>query len=113
MLLMHPFARSERDGLVMAARPPIADRDNRRGLFAFLRRQASEAAHLEAERLLYVACTRAKHQLHLTATVGLRVDPDWLGEPIEDAGDAEEQASSGDARPAEVQSPGRRSKEAC
>jgi ATP-dependent exoDNAse (exonuclease V) beta subunit len=101
MMLMHPFARSERDGLVMAARSPIADRDNKRELFAFLRRQASEAAHLEAERLLYVACTRAKHQLHLTATVGLRVDPDWSGEPIEVAEDSEETAGNGDARPAD------------
>jgi ATP-dependent helicase/nuclease subunit A len=101
MLLMHPFARSERDGLVMAARPPIAERDSRRELFAFLRRQASEAAHLEAERLLYVACTRAKHQLHLTATVGLRVDPDWIGEPIEVTEDAEEPSAGGDARAAD------------
>jgi len=101
MLLMHPFARSGRDGLVMAARPPIADRDNKRELFAFLRRQASEAAHLEAERLLYVACTRAKHQLHLTATVGLRVDPDWSGEPIEVQEEPEEAASNGEARPAD------------
>jgi ATP-dependent helicase/nuclease subunit A len=105
MLLMHPFARSGRDGLVMAARPPIADRDNKRELFAFLRRQASEAAHLEAERLLYVACTRAKHQLHLTATVGLRVDPDWIGEPIEVAEEAEEPASNGEARPADGAKP--------
>ena len=105
MLLMHPFARSERDGLIMAARPPIADRNNRRELFAFLRRQALEAAHLEAERLLYVACTRAKHQLHLTATVGLRVDPDWLGEPIEGAEDAEEPASNGDAQPSDGAKP--------
>jgi ATP-dependent exoDNAse (exonuclease V) beta subunit len=105
MLLMHPFARSERDGLVMAARPPIADRNNRRELFAFLRRQAYEAAHLEAERLLYVACTRAKHQLHLTATVGLRVDPDWLGEPIEGTEDAEEAVSNGDTRPADDAKP--------
>jgi ATP-dependent helicase/nuclease subunit A len=105
MLLMHPFARSERDGLVMAARPPIADRDSKRELFAFLRRQASEAAHLEAERLLYVACTRAKHQLHLTATVGLRVDPDWIGEPIEIAEESEEPASNGEARPADGAKP--------
>jgi ATP-dependent exoDNAse (exonuclease V) beta subunit len=104
MLLMHPFARRERDGLVMAARPPVADRDNRRALFAFLRRQASEAARLEAERLLYVACTRAKHQLHLTATVGLRVDPDWVGEPIESFEDAEETANA-DARPADGPKP--------
>lgn len=105
LLLMHPFARSERDGLVMAARPPIADPGDRRGLFAFLRRQAAEAAQLEAERLLYVACTRAKHQLHLTATVGLRVDPDWPGETVEDTGDAEEQSSNGDARPADAAKP--------
>jgi ATP-dependent helicase/nuclease subunit A len=105
MLLMHPFARSDRDGLVMAARPPIAERDNKRELFAFLRRQASEAAHLEAVRLLYVACTRAKHQLHLTATVGLRVDPDWSGESIEVAEDAEEPASNGEARPADGAKP--------
>jgi ATP-dependent helicase/nuclease subunit A len=105
MLLMHPFARSGRDGLVMAARPPIAERDNKRELFAFLRRQASEAAQLEAERLLYVACTRAKHQLHLTATVGLRVDPDWIGEPIEIAEETEEAASNGEARPADVAKP--------
>jgi ATP-dependent exoDNAse (exonuclease V) beta subunit len=104
MLLMHPFARRERDGLVMAARPPVADRDNRRALFAFLRRQASEAARLEAERLLYVACTRAKHQLHLTATVGLRVDPDWAGEPIEGMEDAEEPPSGG-APPADGTKP--------
>ena len=105
ILLMHPFARRDRDGLVMAARPPIADRTNRRGPFAFLRRQAYEAAHLEAERLLYVACTRAKHQLHLTATVGLRVDPDWIGEPIEVLEESEESASNGEARSADDAKP--------
>ena len=106
MLLMHPFARRDRDGLVMAARPPIADPGNRRSLFGFLRRQAYESAHLEAERLLYVACTRAKHQLHLTATVGLRVDPDWFGEPIEPAAeDADDTASNGDARAADEAKP--------
>ena len=92
MLLMHPFSRSERDGMVMAARPPVDARENR--LFEFLRQQASEAAELEAERLLYVACTRAKHQLHLTATVGLRVDPDGGGEGIEGNGFAEDGARS-------------------
>jgi len=105
LLLMHPFARSERDGLVMAARPLIADRNNRRDLFAFLRREASDAAHLESERLLYVACTRAKHQLHLTATVGLRVDPDWAGEPIEGTEEVEEASNNGDARPADDAKP--------
>ena len=105
MLLMHPFARRDRDGLVMAARPPIADRDNGRAPFAFLRRQAYESAHLEAERLLYVACTRAKHQLHLTATVGLRVDPDGFDEPIEAAEEAEQPASNAEARPADDAKP--------
>jgi ATP-dependent exoDNAse (exonuclease V) beta subunit len=52
----------------MAARPGVgADRDR---LFDFLRRQVRDAASLEAERLLYVACTRAKWQLRLTAQIG-------------------------------------------
>jgi ATP-dependent helicase/nuclease subunit A len=68
LLLSHQFARTGRDGMVMAARPPIgADSDR---LFDFLRHQLRDAAQLEAERLLYVACTRAKCQLRLTATIG-------------------------------------------
>jgi ATP-dependent exoDNAse (exonuclease V) beta subunit len=67
LLLSHQFARTGRDGMVMAARPPTgADSDR---LFEFLRHQLRDAAALEAERLLYVACTRAKWQLHLTATI--------------------------------------------
>ena len=67
LLVSHQFARTGRDGMVMAARPPIgADGDR---LFEFLRHQLRDAAGLEAERLLYVACTRAKWQLLLTATV--------------------------------------------
>ncbi|MGC1386425.1 MAG: UvrD-helicase domain-containing protein [Steroidobacteraceae bacterium] len=67
LLLMHQFARTSRDGMVMAARPAVgADQDR---LFEFLRRRDQEAAALESERLLYVACTRAKWQLHLTATI--------------------------------------------
>jgi len=75
MLLMHQFARTSRDGMVMAARPAVgADKDR---LFEFLRRRAQDAAALESERLLYVACTRAKWQLHLTATIDAREeDPD-------------------------------------
>ena len=68
LLLSHQFARGGRDGMVMAARPPVgADSDL---LFEFLRYQARDAATLEAQRLLYVACTRAKWQLCLTATLG-------------------------------------------
>jgi ATP-dependent exoDNAse (exonuclease V) beta subunit len=67
LLLSHQFSRTGRDGMVMAARPAVgADGDR---LFAFLRHQLRDAAGLEAERLLYVACTRAKWQLRLTATV--------------------------------------------
>jgi ATP-dependent exoDNAse (exonuclease V) beta subunit len=67
LLLSHQFARTGRDGMVMAARPAVgADGDR---LFEFLRHQLRDAAGLEAERLLYVACTRAKWQLRLTATV--------------------------------------------
>jgi ATP-dependent helicase/nuclease subunit A len=87
LLLMHPFARTGRDGMVMAARPAIGTDKNR--LFEFLRRQARDSASLEAERLLYVACTRAKSELHLTATVGVREEPDeLLEEDADEAADA-------------------------
>jgi ATP-dependent helicase/nuclease subunit A len=68
LLLSHEFARDGRDGLVLAARPGIGGESDK--LFEFLRYQSRDAAGLEAERLLYVACTRAKWQLHLTATIG-------------------------------------------
>ena len=74
LLLAHQFARTQRDGMVMAARPPVGSGLNR--LFEFLRAQARDAAALESQRLLYVACTRAKSELHLYAEVGLREDPD-------------------------------------
>jgi ATP-dependent exoDNAse (exonuclease V) beta subunit len=64
-LLSHQFARAHRDGMAMAARPPIGTATD--PLFEFLRRQARDASGLEAERLLYVACTRAKSQLLLCA----------------------------------------------
>jgi ATP-dependent exoDNAse (exonuclease V) beta subunit len=75
LLLTHPFSRTERPGMVMAARPPVGARN---ALFDYLRRLAREGDSLESERLLYVACTRAKYQLHLTATVGPHADPDAL-----------------------------------
>jgi ATP-dependent exoDNAse (exonuclease V) beta subunit len=65
LLLSHEFARTGRDGLVMAARPPVGTEPDL--LFEFLRHQRRDAAVLEAQRLLYVACTRAKCQLRLTA----------------------------------------------
>jgi len=68
ILLAMPFARPDRDGMVMAARPPVGS--DTHGLFGFLRREAKHAAELEAERLLYVACTRAKYELVLSAVVG-------------------------------------------
>jgi ATP-dependent exoDNAse (exonuclease V) beta subunit len=52
--------------MVMAARPGVGGEDR---LFEFLRHQLRDAGALEAERLLYVACTRAKWQLRLTATI--------------------------------------------
>jgi ATP-dependent helicase/nuclease subunit A len=86
LLLMHSFARTGRDGMAMAARPPIGAGTD--PLFSFLRFKARDAAALEAERLLYVACTRAKRQLHLTATIGLRIDPEDLDD--EEADDTAE-----------------------
>jgi ATP-dependent exoDNAse (exonuclease V) beta subunit len=67
-LLSLEFARAEREAFIMAARPAVGAQDAR--LFEFLRAQARDAAGLEAQRLLYVACTRAKWQLRLTAAVG-------------------------------------------
>ena len=94
LLLTHQFARTGRDGMVMAARPAVgADQDR---LFEFLRRRAQDAADLEAERLLYVACTRAKWQLHLTATVDARGEDrgEDRGEAsVEAAGDSAETAA--------------------
>jgi ATP-dependent helicase/nuclease subunit A len=82
LLLSHQFARTGRDGMVMAARPAVgADTDP---LFEFLRHQLRDAAGLEAERLLYVACTRAKWRLILTATIGGQEEPEEADE--QDAG---------------------------
>jgi len=68
LLLSHEFARSGRDGMVMAARPAVGAESD--PLFEFLRYQARDSRQLEAQRLLYVACTRAKWQLRLTAAIG-------------------------------------------
>lgn len=85
-LLSHQFARTGRDGMVMAARPPVGTENDT--LFEFLRAQRRDAAALEAQRLLYVACTRAKCQLRLTAVVGndegaedLDVRKEWKPRP--------------------------------
>jgi ATP-dependent exoDNAse (exonuclease V) beta subunit len=67
LLLAHPFARVSRDGMVMAGKPPVGAAED--PLFKFLKRQVQDASALEAERLLYVACTRAKHLLWLSATL--------------------------------------------
>ena len=90
LLLTHQFARTGRDGMVMAARPRVGADVNR--LFEFLRRRSRDAADLEAERLLYVACTRAKWQLHLTAAIDPREDPDDV--TTEAAADTANQAPS-------------------
>jgi ATP-dependent exoDNAse (exonuclease V) beta subunit len=77
LLLSHQFARTGRDGMVMAARPPVGTEADL--LFEFLRYQRRDAALLEAQRLLYVACTRAKCQLRLTAVIDAE-NPDELEE---------------------------------
>jgi ATP-dependent helicase/nuclease subunit A len=72
LLVSHQFARGGRDGMCLAARPAVgAERDR---LFEFLRHQLRDAAGLEAQRLLYVACTRAKWQLRLTAVIAAARD---------------------------------------
>ncbi len=80
LLLSHQFARAERDGMVMAARPPVGTEADL--LFEFLRYQRRDAAVLEAQRLLYVACTRAKCQLRLTAVIEEVENADDLDEAV-------------------------------
>jgi ATP-dependent exoDNAse (exonuclease V) beta subunit len=100
LLLTHQFARTGRDGMIMAARPAIGGESDR--LFEFLRRQGRDAADLEAQRLLYVACTRAKWQLHLTASTGLSAEPDLVVDPDGEVADMESEAADagGDAEAA-------------
>lgn len=88
LLLSHQFARTGRDGMVMAARPPVGTEADL--LFEFLRYQRRDAAVLEAQRLLYVACTRAKCQLRLTAVI----------EEVENGDDLDESAPRRVFRPA-------------
>jgi ATP-dependent helicase/nuclease subunit A len=89
LLVSHQFARTGRDGMVMAARPAVGAESDR--LFDFLRHQLRDAAGLEAQRLLYVACTRAKWQLRLTATTA-------NAEEAEEAADAAaDEAGASDA----------------
>src|SRR5580698_8658496 len=76
LLLLHEFARSGRDGMIMAARPPVGAESD--PLFDFLQSQLRDAAALEAQRLLYVACTRAKRQLRLSAMTAGLDDPENL-----------------------------------
>jgi ATP-dependent exoDNAse (exonuclease V) beta subunit len=73
-LLSQQFPRGDGvgEGLVMAARAAVGEDES--ALFAYLRQQQAHAAQLEAERLLYVACTRAKWQLHLSACTGRAED---------------------------------------
>jgi len=87
LLLSHQFSRAVRDGLVLAARPGIgAEPDH---LFEFLRRQTRDSAALEAERLLYVACTRAKWRLHLSAVIGR---PEDIADREETGGESKQRA---------------------
>jgi ATP-dependent helicase/nuclease subunit A len=90
LLLSHQFSRAGRDGLVLAARPGIgAQADD---LFDFLRRQTRDSAALEAERLLYVACTRAKWRLHLSAMIGRREDTEDTEDNAESGGEVKRRA---------------------
>ena len=80
-LLAQQFAARDRDAMIMAARPAVgADADR---LFKFLQRRAREAAALEAERLLYVACTRAKSRLFLSASLAPAPPDDAAAEELQ------------------------------
>jgi len=59
------FAREDRPGFMIAARPATGDEPD--PVVEFLRHCDKDAQRLEAQRLLYVACTRARSELHLSA----------------------------------------------
>ncbi len=99
LLLTHQFARTGRDGMVMAARPAVGADDDE--LFEFLRGQLRDSAGLEAERLLYVACTRAKWRLLMTARVGRPEESEEANEP----GEATAEHTAEDAAERESWSP--------
>jgi len=92
LLLAHQFARAGRDGLVLAARPGVGGEPD--PLFDFLRHQARAAQALEAQRLLYVACTRAKWQLALSAVRGSAADEEGADDGVGDAGEWQPRAGS-------------------
>jgi ATP-dependent helicase/nuclease subunit A len=79
----HAFARRGGQGLVMAVRDAAARAAD--PLSEFLRREDQESARLESQRLLYVACTRAKRELLLCA---------YPLDPQDDANEDRDEAAS-------------------
>ncbi len=73
-LQQHRFSREDRPGFVLAAAAGAGEEED--ALFEFLRRADQDSARLEAQRLLYVACTRAKSELWLSAVAGPQDDVD-------------------------------------
>ena len=67
-LQQYRFSREDRPGFVLAAAAGAGEEED--ALFEFLRRADQDSARLEAQRLLYVACTRAKSELWLSANAG-------------------------------------------
>src|SRR6185312_3737939 len=74
-------------------------------LFEFLRGQLRDSAGLEAERLLYVACTRAKWRLLLTARVGRAEESEKPNEPAEGTAEHTAEDAAEDAAERESWSP--------
>jgi ATP-dependent helicase/nuclease subunit A len=68
---------------VVAALPPTPPDEADPGKFAYLQAFEAERAAHEARRLLYVAVTRARQQLHLVAVVSRK--DDGLARPVADS----------------------------
>jgi ATP-dependent exoDNAse (exonuclease V) beta subunit len=62
------------DGLVLA--PPGAKGDDSDSVYQWLAELEKQRAYYESQRLLYVAVTRAKRELHLFGSAGLNKDGD-------------------------------------
>ncbi len=67
------------DGLVLA--PPSAKGDDSDSVYQWLAELEKQRARYESQRLLYVAVTRAKRELHLFGSVGVNKDGDAPKEP--------------------------------
>ncbi len=67
LLMWNEYLSETGSGLLIAAIAAVGDADD--GMYKHLQSEQSKSQLLENTRLMYVACTRARNQLHLTFSV--------------------------------------------